>query len=62
MNLIQAAVQKRPTETVTGIALAGSIYGLLTKAGLDPAIAAVIAVAIAFAPAAVSEVVDAVRR
>jgi hypothetical protein len=54
-------VEKRPTETLTGLGLAASIYGFLTQAGVSQPVAAVVAVAIAFVPAAISEVVDAVR-
>lgn len=61
MNILQAAVEKRPTETVTGLALAASIYGFLTQTGVSEAVAALVAVAIAFVPAGVSEVVDHVR-
>lgn len=55
-------IAERPTETVTGLALAVAIYGFLTQSGLDQGLAAAIAVAIAFVPAAVSEVVDAIRK
>ena len=56
-----APVQARPTETVTGLALAVAVYGFLTQADVATALAAVIAVVIAFVPAAVSEVVDKIR-
>jgi hypothetical protein len=62
MGTISNVVQKRPTETVTGLVLAGSIYGFLTKAGVSPTVAALVAVAIAFLPAGISATVDAVRR
>jgi len=56
-------VEKRPTETLTGLGLAASIYGFLTQAGgASQEIAAMVAVAIAFVPAGISEVVDHVRR
>lgn len=51
----------RPTETVTGIGLAGTVYGFLTQADVSQPVAALVAVAVAFAPAAVSRIVDAVR-
>lgn len=54
-------VKRRPTEAVTGLGLAASVYGFLTQAGVPQAVAAVLGVLVAFAPAAVSEVVDAVR-
>lgn len=57
-----ALLQRRPTETVTGLALAASVYGFLTQAGVATAAAALIAVAIAFLPALVTSIVDAVRR
>lgn len=52
---------KRPTETVTGMALAATVFGFLTQAGVSTAIAAIIAVALAFAPTAVSEAIDVSR-
>lgn len=55
-------VEKRPTETVTGIALAAAVYGFLTQAAVANPLAAVIAVVIAFAPVVVSNAVDAIRR
>lgn len=54
-------IEKRPTEVVTGIALAGAIYGFLTQAGVGTGIAAVVAVCIAFVPGAISNVVDQIR-
>lgn len=54
-------IQKRPTETLTGLGLAAAIYGFLTQAGVRQELAAIIAVAIAFVPAAISEVVDEIR-
>jgi hypothetical protein len=55
-------IEHRPTETLTGLGLAASIYGFLTQAGVSEALAALVAVAIAFVPAGLSEVVDAIRR
>lgn len=54
--------EKRPTEIVTGLALAGAVYGFLSSNGVPPAVAAIIAVVIAFGPLAVSSTVDALRR
>lgn len=51
----------RPTETVTGIGLAGTVYGFLTQADVSHPVAALVAVAVAFVPATISKVVDAVR-
>lgn len=51
----------RPTETLTGLALAAAIYGFLTQASVSTVLAAIIAVAIAFVPAAISAIVDAIR-
>lgn len=62
MNILAAAIEKRPTETLTGLGLAAAIYGFLTQAGVSQGLAAIVAVVIAFVPAAVSEVVDAIRR
>lgn len=58
---ITEILTKRPTEAVTGLALAGAVYGFLTQDGVPQVVAAIIAVAIAFGPAAVSGIVDAVR-
>ncbi len=60
MSIIET-LTNRPTETVTGIALAGTVYGFLTQVGLDPVLAAVIAIVVAFGPAAVSATVDSIR-
>lgn len=54
-------IAERPTEVVTGLAIAAAIYGFLTQSGVSQALAAIIAVVIAFVPAAVSEVVDKLR-
>ena len=62
MNLITAALEKRPTEAITGLGLAASIYGFLTQAGVSEPVAALVAIAIAFLPAGISEVVDVRRR
>lgn len=61
MNLITAAFERRPTETLTGLGLAAAIYGFLTQAGVSQPVAALVAIGIAFVPAAISEVVDRVR-
>lgn len=60
-GLGRGALANRPTEAVTGLGLAAAIYGFLTQAGLEPGLAAVIAVAIAFVPAGISAGVDVVR-
>lgn len=52
----------RPTETVTGLGLAGAVYGFLTQADVAHPLAGLVAVAVAFLPAAVSAIVDAVRK
>jgi len=52
-------VEKRPTETVTGLALAGTIYGFLTQSGVPEPIAAGAAAVCGFGPAVVSGFVDA---
>jgi hypothetical protein len=62
MNIIATALENRPTEVVTGLGLAVSIYGFLTQAGVSQEVAALVAVAIAFVPAGISEGVDRVRK
>jgi hypothetical protein len=59
---LRGFLEKRPTEALTGLGLAASIYGFLTQAGVSKPLAAIVGVAIAFAPTAISEVVDAIRR
>jgi hypothetical protein len=54
--------EKRPTEAITGLGLAGLIYGWLTDHGVDPVLAAIVAVVIAFVPTGISEGVDAARQ
>ena len=51
-------MRNRPTETLTGIGLAGAIYGFLTQASVSHPLAALVAVAIAFLPVAISNIVD----
>jgi hypothetical protein len=51
----------RPTEAASGLGLAASVYGFLTQAGVPTGWSALVAVAIAFAPLCVSELVDAVH-
>jgi|GEM_PF-3978097 len=52
------ALEKRPTEAVTGLALAALIFDFLVQRGVPEIWAAIIAVVIAFVPAGISEVVD----
>jgi putative flippase GtrA len=54
-------VKKRPAEVTAGLVIAAAVFGFLSEAGVSEPIAAVIAIAIAFVPGAVSYVVDAVR-
>ena len=57
-------VKRRPTETLSGLALAAAVYGFLTQADVATATAALLGVVVAFGPALVTAVVDAlfVRR
>lgn len=57
---MKKAVAKRPTETVTGIGLAVTLYGFLTQSGVPEPIAAGVAAIAGFGPAVVSSFVDAV--
>lgn len=52
-------IEKRPTETATGLVLAGTIYGFLSKSGVPEPIAAGAAAICGFGPAVVSGFVDA---
>jgi hypothetical protein len=62
MNLLATALERRPTEVATGLGLAAAIYGFLTQAGVSQEVSALVAIAIAFVPAGISEVVDRVRQ
>jgi hypothetical protein len=59
--MLKEKIAARPTEAVTGAALAGTVFGLLTQEGVPTIAAAIIAVVIAFGPAAVSETVDGIK-
>lgn len=61
MNRISTALQHRPTEVVTGFALAAAVAGFLVERGVSEPLAAVVAIVIALVPAAISEVVDKIR-
>ena len=52
-------IEKRPTETVSGLALAGAVYGFLANSGVPPAAAAATGALCGFGPAVVSRFVDA---
>jgi hypothetical protein len=54
-------VTDRPTETVTGLALAVAVYGFLTQADLAHPASALIALAVAFVPTTISNIVDRIR-
>lgn len=58
---MKEAVAARPTEALTGLALAGSIFGFLTQAGVSDPVSAIVAVVVAFLPAAVSSVIDEIK-
>jgi len=60
-DLLDKIIEKRPAEAITGLALAGSVYGFLSERGVSQPVAAVIGIAIGFLPAVVSETVDRVR-
>lgn len=60
MSKVSKAIAKRPTETATGAAFFLLVYQLLNGTMSD-ALAAIIALIIAFAPAFVSEIVDAIE-
>lgn len=58
---MKRTVSRRPTETVTGIALATAVYGFLTQADVDHTAAAMVALVLSFGPTLISELVDAFR-
>lgn len=55
------APTRRPTEYASALALLTALYGFLTQAGISHPVAALIALAVAFLPFAVSAIVDAMR-
>lgn len=60
-NAVVKQLEERPTETATGFALAVAVYGFLTQAAVGTALAAIIAVVVAFGPTVISAAVDRVR-
>lgn len=58
---MKKAIANRPTETLTGVALGAAVYGFETQVGITGVVAGAVAVAVAFGPAVVSQVVDAVK-
>ncbi len=61
MSPIEYVKEKRPTEAVTGLGLASLLCAFLVQNGVPTAVAAIIAVLIAFVPTGISEAVDARR-
>lgn len=61
MTKAKEAIASRPTETVAGVALGLAVFGFETQVGIPGVIAGPVALVIAFGPAFVSSVVDAVK-
>lgn len=61
MQTILDAIINRPTETVTGLGVAPLVFAFLIQAGVPPVVSAIIAVAVAFVPAAITQIVVAIR-
>lgn len=59
--MLKDKIAARPTETVTGAALAGTVFGLLTQEGVPIVVAAIVGAVVGFGPAAVSETVDGIK-
>lgn len=55
------AVVNRPTETVAGAALGLAVFGFETQVGIPGVVAGPVALVVAFGPAFVSSIVDAIR-
>jgi hypothetical protein len=55
-------VEKRPTEVVSGLAIAGVVYGFCAESGLPNGVAAILGVICGFGPLVVSNTVDRIRR
>ncbi len=58
---MRALFEDRPTETLTGPALGLAVFGFCTQVGVPTIVAGLLAVACAFGPVVVSQVVDAAR-
>jgi hypothetical protein len=56
---MKKAIERRPTEALSGIALGTAVYGFLTQYGVPTGIAAGAGAVVAFGPAVVSGFVDA---
>jgi hypothetical protein len=54
--------EKRPTEIVSGLAIAGAVYGFLAEGGVPNPVAAGVGAVLGFGPLVVSRTVDALRR
>lgn len=61
MNRDRNIVERRPAEVVSGLAIAGALYGFLAEGGVPNAVAALIAGVAGFGPLVVSRVVDSLR-
>jgi hypothetical protein len=59
---VKQLVRRRPTEVVSGLALAGTLYAFLAGNGVPQLVAVSAAAVVAFGPGALSRFVDAVRR
>lgn len=58
---MKAKLKERPAEVVSGLAIAGAVYGFLTQSGIPQAPAAIAGAICGFGPLVVSHVVDALR-
>jgi uncharacterized membrane protein len=57
----EGIVEKRPTEVVSGLAIAATVYGFCAESALPNGVAAVLAVICGFGPLIVSNTVDRLR-
>lgn len=58
----ESIVKRRPTEVISGAAIAATVYGFSSESGLPNGVAAVLGVICGFGPLVVSNTVDALRR
>ena len=58
---MKTLAENRPTEIVSGLALAAAIYGFLTQAGVRAEVAALLGLALGVVPFIVSNTVDRIR-
>lgn len=62
MKRSTSLIEQRPTELITGLAIAAAIYGFCAENGLPNGVAVVIGVICGLGPFVISNTVDRLRR